>query len=76
MKNVSGTFGPASLLSCPNCGGDVIFEGDAALGKVPLTHASRTYFDPRMPNRTLTRICGVGITFFANKGYVEYTGGH
>jgi hypothetical protein len=72
MRNTSGNFGPDSMLSCPNCGGDVILEGDAALGKVPMTHVSRIYFDPRMPNRTLTRICGASITFFSKKGYVEF----
>jgi hypothetical protein len=76
MKHTdTGKYGPESMISCPNCMGDVIFEGAAALGKAPLTHPSRTYYDPRMPNRTLTRICAAVLTLLTNQGIVQYTGG-
>jgi hypothetical protein len=76
MKHAdTGKYGPESMISCPNCGGDVTFEGNAALGKVPLTHASRTYFDPRMPKRILTRVCGAALTLLTSQGLVQYTGG-
>jgi hypothetical protein len=72
MKKSTGFYGPDSLLSCPNCGGDIVAEGDFALGKRSYVHPARVWTDPRKPGRIFTQACGVTVTLKAKDGYAEY----
>jgi hypothetical protein len=72
MRHVDGKYGPEAMISCPNCSGDIVFEGDAALGKTSVIHPARTYYDPRKPGRHFTQVCGARLTLLTKQGIVQY----